>query len=131
MDAAKQTAKSIRNRRAGARRGGTLLMCLFTMVFTSIILMGLIDSVRLQVQEQESTQAYEKANYLAGAAVHHCCAMLQQDMNWRTGVPMTAFPPGSGDVYSATVVDSPSGQVIITGVGTVGTITRTLQATIQ
>lgn len=114
-----------------ARRGATLLMVLFTMLFTSVVLTGLLNSVRIQVTEQAMTQSYERANYLAGAGVHAACAALQNNMSWRTGIPSTAFPTGTAETYAATVQDGPDGSVIITGIGVAGGVQRVLRVSIQ
>lgn len=121
-----------RRSRRNRRRGATLLLALFTMSFTAIVLIGVLDSVRLQVSAQRSTVEYERANYVAGAGVHHALSLLEDDRSWRTGIPQTTFSAaGSGAWYSATVVDSTGDTVIVTGTGFAGGVTRTLKVTIE
>lgn len=113
------------------RRGNSLLMSLFVMGFSAIVLVGLLQSLQLQVAEQRATVLYERANYLAGAAVHHALAELEANIQWRDGVPVTAFAPGSADTYRATITENEQGAVTVIGYGTTQGITRTLQVTID
>lgn len=109
------------------RSGSVLLVVVFVVAFTSLVLIGILKSVELQVAEQRATLRYERANYLAGAGVHHALMELQEDITWRGEIPETPFTPGSDEFYSATVVDAPEGGVVITAYGTSGEVTRRLE----
>jgi hypothetical protein len=98
---------------------------------TTLVVVSILDTQMLQMTVVRNTGDYERANYLAGAAVNHACAELEASTAWRTGIPSTQFPSGSGYTYSATVVDGAANQVIVTGVGTAGSFTRTLQVTVD
>lgn len=114
-------------RRKRARAGSILLVVVFVVAFTSLVLIGVLKSVELQVAEQRATLRYERANYLAGAGVHHALMELQEDITWRGSIPETPFEPGGDEVYWAAVVDAPEGGVIITAYGTSGGVTRKLE----
>jgi hypothetical protein len=118
-------AKNIR------RRGAALLVCIFVMAMTTVVVVAVLDSQMIQRTALRQTLNYEKALFLAGAGAHHALVELEIDDSWRTGIPSTEFPAGSGDTYAATVVDGTGGAVIITATGTAGGITRTLEVTIE
>lgn len=109
------------------RAGSVLLVVVFVVAFTSLVLIGVLKSLELQIAEQRATLRYERANYLAGAGVHHAFMELQDDISWRGAIPETPFEPGSEEVYWATVVDSPDGGVVITAYGRSGEVTRKLE----
>ena len=120
-------------RRAGryGRRGTALLLCLFTVVFTSVVLLGMMGSIGTQVAAQNATVDYERATYLAGAGIHHALAILQDDISWRGTLSDIAFASGT---YSTTVDDGPWNNgptIVIEGTGTAGNITRTLQVVVD
>jgi Tfp pilus assembly protein PilX len=116
---------------ARRRRGAALLVCLFVLGVTTLLVLAVFDTETLQMTAIRRTLDYERATYLAGAAVHHACAEIEANPSWRTGISSTEFPPGSGYTYAATAVNGTGQQVIITGTGTAGTTTRTLQVTID
>lgn len=113
------------------RQGAALLVCLFVMSLTTVLVVTIVDTQTLEMTALRNVGDYERANYLAAAAVHHACSQLEQDDAWRTGIPSTVFPSGSGYTYSATVVNGTGSQVIVTGIGVAGGITRTLQVTVD
>jgi membrane-associated protease RseP (regulator of RpoE activity) len=78
-----------------------------------------------------NTTDYEVALYLAGAAVHHALAEVEQNPTWTTGIPATEFPAGSGRTYSATIAAGLDNTIIVTGVGTAGATTRRLEVTVS
>ena len=108
-----------------------LLVCLFVVAVTSALLVGVLDTCTTQYSAIRNTTDYDAAQYLAGAAVHHALAELELDASWVAGIPSTEFPPGSGRAYSATVAAGVGGTVVVTGVGTAGTTTRRLEATVS
>ena len=118
-------------RRGAQRRGTTLLLCLFVMFFTSLVLVGLLQSVRLQVAQQRATMEYERANYLAGAAVNHAMTLLEANIDWRGEIAETPFADGSDETYAASVANEINGGVLITARGTSGSITRRLQVIVE
>lgn len=94
-------------------------------------MISMVEAEAYQFSALRNTIAYERANYLAAAAVNHSLAELEQDVSWRTGISSTEFPSGTGDTYSATAVDGAGKQVVVTGTGTADGVTRTLQITVQ
>jgi type II secretory pathway component PulK len=108
-----------------------LLVCLFVVGITSALLVGILDTCTTQYSAIRNTTDYEAAQYLAGAAINHAFAELELNPAWTTGIPSTEFPVGSGRTYSATIVAGAGGTVVVTGVGTAGTTTRRLEATVS
>jgi hypothetical protein len=108
-----------------------LLVCLFVVGVTSALLVGILDTCTTQYSAVRNSTDYEAALYLAGAAVHHALAELEQDPSWNAGIPATQFPPGSGRTYSATLAPGSGSSIIITGVGTAGVVTRRVEATVS
>jgi hypothetical protein len=111
-------------------RGAALLVCIFVMAMCTAVVVAVLETEMLQMTAVRHTLSYESALYLAGAGAHHALAELEADPAWRTGIPPTEFPSGSGNTYSVTVVDGGSG-VIVTGVGIAGGVTRKVQLTVE
>ena len=115
-----------------ARRSGLALMiCLFVILLTSLVLVGISESLVSRQASYRNTNAYEKSLYLAGAAVHHGMAELEADVTWRGSHVNIELPSGSGDTYTISAADGASNTIIITAQGTSGTITRNLEVTID
>jgi Tfp pilus assembly protein PilX len=113
------------------RRGVTLLLCLFVIGVTSVLLLGILETAMLEMTAARNTADYERAVYLAGAGIHHALAELEQDPNWTGPIPPTEFPAGSGNTYEVTTSPGSGNTIIVTSTGTAGTVTRTLEATVQ
>ena len=98
----------------------------------TVIVVSMIDTQTLEMTALRHTQEYEGALYLAGAGVHHAMAILEYDP--ATPPPFSVgpveFPVGSGNTYQAQVVPSGS-DLVITGTGTSGSVTRYLEATVS
>ncbi|GAA4437584.1 hypothetical protein [Bremerella cremea] len=119
-------------KRSKPRRGGfALLLVLIVMVVTSIILAGMGNGLTTQFAAYRNTADYDKAQYLAGAGVHHAVAMLEEDSNWRGTISNIELPLGSGNRYSVTATDGNAGQVIVTAQGEAGNVTRRLECTVS
>jgi len=119
------------HRNSRPRTGAALMVCIFTMVVCSVIVVAMLDTHTLHLSGLRNSVDYERALYLAGAAVHESVAELESDITWRDGIPATEFPAGSGNTYSATVADGTGNQIIVTGLGNSSGITRTLQVTVS
>jgi hypothetical protein len=113
------------------RRGAALLVCLFVACITALIIISVLDTLTLHMTALRHTTQYEQASYLAHAGIHHAFSFLEADSNWRAGIPSTEFPTGSGNTYSATVVDGQNGTVVVTGIGVCGDVTRKIAATVS
>jgi Tfp pilus assembly protein PilX len=122
--------RTITTRRPHSRRGAALLLCLMVMSIVTVLVVGVLQTETLQISALRNSMDYERALYLAGAGVHHAVAELEEDPNWTTGISSTEFPSGSGQTYSATVAAGSGDTLVITGVGSAGTVTRTLQVTV-
>jgi hypothetical protein len=118
-------------RRQSARRATALLVCIFVMSITTIIVISMIDTQTLQMKALRHTQEYERSLYLAGSAVHHAMALLEDDPDLATpfSVGPIEFPAGSGNTYESSVVDS-GDDLLITGTGISGNITRYVRVTV-
>lgn len=114
-----------------ARRGTALLVSLFVLTMSSLMVIAIWDTETSQLASLRHVGYYERAGYLAGAAVQEACAYLELDKTWRTGLAATQFPAGSGDTYSATAVSGSGQRVVVTGVGNSGGVTRTLSVTLD
>lgn len=119
--------KTARHKRAGM----ALMLTMFLMVITTVIVVTILDTITLQYAAQRNTIAWDKARYLAEAGAAHALAELESNIAWRTGVPSTEFPSGSGNTYSVSVVDGSNNTIVITSLGTAGGFTRTVQVTIR
>lgn len=109
-----------------------LLMCLFVIFMLSSLVLNVLDTELLQLAATRNTIEYEQALYLANAGVHHACAELLQDANWRNTVTDGTLPPTSpASGYTATAVDDGLGGVTITSTGYSGLGARTVEATIS
>jgi len=119
-----------RQRKRRSSRGAALLVCLFMIAATSLLVVSMFDRQTAELTAVRNTADYERALYLAGAAVHHALAELEEDYSWRGTVAEGAYP-GDG-TYQATAVDESggTGNVVITGVGVAGDAVRTLQVTV-
>ncbi len=114
-----------------ARRATALLVCIFVMSITTLLVVSMIDTQTLQMTALRHTQQYERSLYLAGAAVHHALAQLEDDPDLSVpfGVGPIEFPAGSESTYQAQVVAVGS-DLVVTGTGTSGSITRYVQVTV-
>ena len=106
-------------------------MVVFVVSIITVMVVSVYEMQLAQWAAVRNTADYERALYLAGAAVHHALAEIEDDADWRAGIASTEHPSGSGQTYSATVVDNAGGMVVITGSGTAGEVTRKLQVTID
>ncbi|NQU23784.1 MAG: hypothetical protein HQ567_21090 [Candidatus Nealsonbacteria bacterium] len=101
------------------------------MSITTIIVVSMIDTQTLQMKALRHTQDYERSLYLAGSAVHHAMAQLEEDPDLTPpfGIGPIEFPAGSGSTYEAQVIED-GDDLTITGSGTSGGITRYVQVTL-
>ena len=111
------------------RRGAALLLTLFVIAVTSLIVVSILDAETSQFAAVRNASDYERALYLAGAAVHHALAMLEADLDWRGVVSEGSFP--ADDSYQATAANGDDTDVVITGIGVAGSVTRRLQVSVS
>ena len=123
------TRRRARTFRGSPRRhGAALLMSLFVIFFVTMILVNVFDTETLQFSALRNAVDYERALYLAGAAVHHAMAQLETTPAWRGSITDGSYP--ADDTYQATAANGVGNNVVITGVGVAGNVTRRLQATV-
>ncbi|MEM6654310.1 MAG: hypothetical protein AAF596_00765 [Planctomycetota bacterium] len=111
-------------------RGAALLVCLFVILVVSSLVLNMLDTETLQLASARNIEDHERALYLANAAVHHACALLEADNTWRGTVTDGSYP--ADDTYTVTATDgSVSGTVLLQATGASGNVTRSLDATID
>ncbi|PQO42508.1 hypothetical protein [Blastopirellula marina] len=121
-----------KHRTSSPRRGGfALLLVLLVMVVTSILLAGIGNGLTTQYAAYRNMANYDRAQYLAGAGVHHVAAMLEQDIAWRGTLSNVELPPGSGNRYTVTATDDAPGRVYVISLGEAGGVTRRLVCVIS
>ncbi len=113
------------------RSGASLLMAIFIMTVASTLVVSMADTQMLRYAALRNTRDWDSARYLAEAGLNHAFAELEKDIEWRTGVPTTEFPIGSGQNYTAKVADGPNGTVIVTARGNAGSFSRVLTAKVK
>lgn len=117
------------DRKHGSRNGAALLMAIFTIFMVSAMVISALSTEMIQLAEIRNVRDYERALYLASAGVQHACAELELDSTWRSTVTDGAYP-GDGS-YSATAVSGDRSMVVVTSTGVAGSVSRTVQATIN
>ncbi len=113
------------------RQGAALLVCIFVITMTTVIVVAMFETETLQLTALRHTVDYQRAYFLASAGAHHALAELEADLSWRTGIPSTEFPSGSGSTYSATVADGADDTLVITAIGAANGVTRTIEITLE
>jgi hypothetical protein len=108
-----------------------LLVCIFVMSITTVIVVSMVDTQMLQMTALRHTQEYERSLYLAGSAVHHAMARLEEDPDLPPpfGIGPIEFPAGSGNTYESQVV-ADGVNLQVTGTGIAGSVTRYVQVTL-
>ena len=115
---------------ATRRRGAALLLCLFVIAALSMVIVAMLDNQTAQLAIVRNTADYERALYLAGAAVHDAMADLEADYSYRGTITDGAYP--ADDTYQAVVADgADAGTVTITATGVAGEVMRSLQVTVE
>jgi hypothetical protein len=95
----------------------------------TLLVVNVLDTETLELSALRNSIDYERALYLANAAVHHAAAELEADSTWRGTVTSGSFP--ADDTYTATAVDGSNNTVVITAEGAAGSIVRTVTAVIE
>lgn len=113
------------------RRGAALLAALFVMSAVSVIVIGILQTETIQFAALRNSVDYDRARYLAEAGMNHALSILETDFTWRGKVVRTEFPAGSGEFYSAVVIDGTDGTVRVTGIGDAGTFSRTVHVVVK
>lgn len=122
----------IRKRRLSRspNRGAALLVCVFVISAVTLLVVRILDDETSRYTAVRNTADYERALYLAGAAVHNGLAELEADFSFRGTVTEGSYP--ADDTYSASVADGAnSSQAVVTGTGVSGVATRSLQVTVE
>lgn len=119
----------MRKRIRRKRRGVAFMMALFVMSVCSLICVSIVDTQMLQFASLRNTMEYDRARYLAEAAVQHALSEIEEDYVIPTApeerIPWTDFPDANNQ-YRATVSDGGSGTILIDAEGRSGQFTRRL-----
>lgn len=113
------------------RRGAALLAALFVMSAVSVIVIGILQTETIQFAALRNSVDYDRARYLAEAGMNHALSVLEKDIAWRGTIARTEFPAGSGEFYTAVVIDGVDGTVHVTGTGDAGAFTRTVHVEVK
>ena len=113
----------------GDRCGMALLLCIFVVFMVSSLVLSMLNAETLQWAAARNVNDYERALYLANAGIHHACAEIQEDVDWRGTVTDGSYP--ADDTYSATATDGSAWEIDITSTGVSGEISRTVEATVE
>ena len=104
------------------------------MTTCTLIVIATLDTQTLQYAALRNTTQYDRARYLAEAALQHSLAFLEQDYSAadpnRYDIPWTNFP-NADNQYSADVSAGSNGTLLITGQGRSGQFTRRLTIVIK
>lgn len=120
---------TMRLRQKSSRSGFALLFSLFIISLVTVMVVNILDTTTLELSAIRNGMDYERALHLANAGVHHAAASLEANSSWRGTVSEGSYP--ADDTYSATAVDGANETVVVTSSGVAGSITRTVQATIE
>ncbi|PHR98427.1 MAG: hypothetical protein COA78_26160 [Blastopirellula sp.] len=101
------------------------------MVLTSLVLVGITESLTSRQASYRNTNAYEKALYLAGAGIHHGITELNSDPTWRGTLSNVELPAGSGDTYSVSAADGTGDTIVLSAEGSSESVVRRLEVTIN
>jgi len=112
------------------RSGYAMLIIMFVAAVTAILIIGIVETETIQMSAVSNTVHYERATLLADAGVQHVLSRLEVNPNWTGNVRQTQFPPRSTYSYTASARTGAGGTVIVTGTGTSGDVSRTLQVTV-
>lgn len=112
-------------------QAAALLISIYMMVIVSSLVILAMEVQTAEMAITRNTLRLSKALYVADAGIHHALAMIRADRVWRAGFssPGVEFPPGSGSTYVVTVVDGGGSEIIVTSIGTVGGLSKTIRAT--
>lgn len=105
------------------------MICMFVIFLTTLLVINVLDTLTLDLSCVRNTIAYERALYLANAAVHDAAAELESNPTWRGILADGAYP--ADDTYQAEVTNGAAGTAIVTARGVSGGVTRTVTATFQ
>ena len=120
-----------RSTRLNDRRGVSLLLCLFVIGITSVLIVGILDTIMIRQSAIRNSADYERALYLAGAGTHHVLAEIEQNPGWRGSIGPIEFPRRSGNFYAASAVDGVAGRVVVSAQGTAAGVARNVQVTVE
>lgn len=132
MGAIMVNTRALTNRQVRRKpRGVAFILALFVMAVCSMICVTILDTQMLQYASLRNTMDYDRARYLAEAAVQHALSTIEEDYSIddiESGAhdfSWVDFPDADGQ-YQATVTHVGSGVVEVLAEGRSGQFTRKL-----
>ncbi len=104
------------------RRGTVMLVCVFVAALTSMMIIGILDSLSIQAATVSTVEGAEQASYTAEAGVQHALSVLKTTPAWtgrlRWSDAKTSLANGHNRRrYVVTVSVDASGNPVITSTG--------------
>ena len=112
--------------------GATLVLALIVMLMLSLLTIGSLEMLRLNLKIAGNHSRDLQVLYIADAGVEDAIYRLRNDPSWDTGLSDEEFPNGSGNTYTViidNITESPS--IIITSTGTVSDFQRTIEVKVR
>ena len=115
-------------------RGAALVIALIVMSMLSLLTIGSLEMLTVNVQIANNHMHDLQALYIADAGVEHAISVLRNNPTVPSGTygPLE-FPAGSGNTYTVAIVNSyPSdGNVLITSTGAVSDFQRSVEVQVE
>ena len=112
------------------QRGAALVIALIVMTMLSMLTIGSLEMLMLNVQIANNHIHDLQALYIADAGVEHAISVLRTNPSFASGTyGPVIFPTGSGNSYTVVLVNSygSTGNAVITSIGTVADFQRSLE----
>jgi len=110
------------------------MLALFVALACGMIVVSILDTQMLQYASLRNTLEYDRARYLAEAAVQHALAFLEEDFANddidQYDIDWTDFPDADNQ-YRADLSDGPNGTVVVRASGRSGQFARNLEIVVK
>lgn len=118
-------------RMPGGQRGAALVIALIVMTMVSMLTIGSLEMLTLNVQIANNHIHDLQALYIADAGVEDAIDRLRDNPGWSTGLTDEEFPAGSGNTYTVTIDNSGSPAIVITSTGMVADFQRSIEVQVE
>jgi Tfp pilus assembly protein PilX len=113
------------------QHGAALVIALIVMTMLSMLAIGSLEMLTLNIQIASNHMHDLQALYIADAGMEDAIMELRSDSSWDTGFTDKEFPVGSGNTYTVTIDNSDSPSIVITSTGIVSDFQRSLEAQVE